>query len=79
MTMKEIDLRKTVYELTEQYPELIDILKEIGFLGVRNPITRKTLGKMTTIPQGCKRMGKAQGEVKAVLKRHGFEVTGDKG
>ncbi len=31
--MKEIDLKKSVYELTKTYPELIDILKELGFLG----------------------------------------------
>ena len=29
--MKEINLEKSVYELTEAYPELIDILKELGF------------------------------------------------
>jgi len=29
--MKEIDLKKSVYELTETYPELIGILKELGF------------------------------------------------
>jgi len=51
--MKEIDLNKSVYELTETYPELIEILKELGFLGVVNPVVRKTIGRMTTIPQGC--------------------------
>lgn len=29
--MKEIDLKKSVYELTAAYPELIDILKGLGF------------------------------------------------
>jgi len=50
--LKHIDLKENVYELTETYPELIEVLKEMGLLGVANPIARKTLGKLTTIPQG---------------------------
>jgi hypothetical protein len=58
--LKDIDLKKNVYELTETYPELIDILKEMGFLGVANPLARRTVGKLTTIPQGSKKRGKDQ-------------------
>ena len=72
--MKHIDLKKNVYELTETYPELIEVLKEMGFLGITNPIARKTLGKVTTIPQGCKRQGKDLNEVIKKLKELGFEV-----
>ena len=72
--MKEVDLNKSVYELTEQYPELIEILKEIGFLGVKNPITRNTLGRVTTVPQGCKKMGMGLNQVIQVLKEKGFEI-----
>ena len=72
--MKEIDLNKSVYELTEQYPELIDILKELGFLGVKNPITRQTLGRVTTIPQGCQKMGRDLNEVIKILEEKGFEI-----
>ena len=72
--MKEIDLSKSVYELTETYPELIDILKEIGFLGVGNPIARKTLGRVTTIPQGCQKQGKDLAEVVKKLEEKGFKA-----
>ena len=72
--MKKIDLKKNVYELTEEYPELIDILKELGFLGVINPMVRKTLGKITTIPEGCKRQGKDLNEVLQILREKGFEI-----
>lgn len=74
--MKEIDLSKSVYELTEAYPELIDILKEMGFLGVGNPIARKTLGRVTTIPQGCQKQGKELTEVIKKLEEKGFQVKG---
>ncbi len=72
--LKHIDLKENVYELTETYPELIEILKEMGFLGVANPIARKTLGKITTIPQGCKKQGKDLNEIIKKLKELGFKV-----
>ena len=72
--MKEIDLNKSVYELTETYPELIEVLKELGFLGVANPVVRKTLGRLTTIPQGCNKQGKDLNEVIKILEEKGFRV-----
>lgn len=72
--MKEIDLKKSVYELTQAYPELIDILKALGFLGVANQVVRNTLGRVTTIPQGCQKQGKDLSEVVRKLEEHGFKV-----
>lgn len=72
--MKEIDLKKTLYELTQTYPELIEVLKELGFLGIVNSVVRRTLGRVTTIPQGCKRQGKDLDEVIKKLTEEGFKV-----
>ena len=72
--MKEIDLEKSVYELTEAYPELIDILKELGFLGVASAVARNTLGRVTTIPQGCQRQGQELVDVIRKLEDAGFTV-----
>jgi hypothetical protein len=75
--MKIIDLKKSVYDLTEEYPELIGILKELGFLGVANPVVRNTLGKLMTIPAGSQKQGKDLAEVIAKLKENGFEIKGE--
>ncbi len=72
--MKEIDLKKNLYELTEAYPELIEILKGMGFFGVANPLVRKTLGRVTTIPQGCEKQKKDLDKVIKELQEAGFEV-----
>jgi hypothetical protein len=72
--MKEIDLTKSVYELTEAYPELISILKELGFAGVANPVVRNTIGRMTTIPQGCQKQGRNLNDVVRKLEENGFTV-----
>ena len=71
--MKTVDLRKSIYEVTEQYPELIPVLKELGFLGVASPVARSTLGRATTIPQGCKRLGIDLEEVIRALKKMGYD------
>ena len=73
--MKKLDLAKSVYDLTEAYPELIDILKDLGFLGVRSPVVRNTLGRVTTIPQGCAKQGKDLDAVVQALKDKGFDVV----
>ncbi len=72
--MKEIDLEKSVHELTEAYPELIDILKELGFFGVASAIARNTLGRVTTIPQGCQKQGQDLTEIVKKLEDAGFVV-----
>jgi len=74
--MKELDLKKSVYELTEAYPELIPILKDLGFLGVANPVARNTLGRVTTILQGAEKQKQDLNKIIQKLKESGFEVKG---
>ena len=50
---KNVDLDKTLYDLTTEYPELIDILFDIGFMGVKNPVMRESHGKQMTVRTGC--------------------------
>ncbi|MBS7644613.1 MAG: DUF1858 domain-containing protein [Candidatus Bathyarchaeia archaeon] len=72
--MKVINLNKSVYDLTQEYPELIEILKDLGFLGIGNPIVRRTIGRVTTIPEGCRKQGKDLEEVISKLREKGFQV-----
>ena len=74
--MKEIDLRKSVYQLTEEHPELIDILKELGFAGIAFPAVRKTLGRKITLPEGSRKQNKDLDQVIRHLEGYGFTVTG---
>ncbi len=72
--MKSIDLTKSLYELTEEYPELIPVLVDMGFSGVAFPEMRNTHGKEMTIPTGAEKFGLHMDDVVAVLKDNGFEV-----
>lgn len=71
---KSINLAKTVFDLTEQYPELLVILKDIGFLGIANPVMRNTVGRVMTIPKGCEKMGMDLETVKKAIEKEGFEI-----
>ncbi|MDD7731118.1 MAG: DUF1858 domain-containing protein, partial [Eubacteriales bacterium] len=35
--MKYIDLNKSVYDLVKEYPELVEIMDEIGFSEIKKP------------------------------------------
>ncbi len=72
--MKKIDPNKSIYELTEEFPELIEILKDMGFIGVINPIIRKTIGRKTTLLEGIKKQGKDSEEVFNKLRDKDFEI-----
>jgi len=72
--MKKIDLNKSIYELTEEFPELIEILKDMGFIGVINPLVRKTIGRKTTLLEGIKKQGKDLEEVFKKLKDKDFKI-----
>ncbi|MEM4246648.1 MAG: hypothetical protein QW390_05075 [Candidatus Bathyarchaeia archaeon] len=71
---REIDLNKTVYELTE-YAELSALLKYLGFLEVGSPIVRRTLGRATSIPQGRRKQRKDLKEVVGRLTEERFIVS----
>lgn len=75
--MKKLDLNQNILTLTEQYPELIELLKELGFTEITNPVMRKTAGRIMTIPKGCQMKGVNLDTVKGKLEEHGFIIAGE--
>lgn len=72
---KILDLNKTVYELVEEHPELVEIMAELGFASITNPAMLKTAGRIMTLPKGAAVKGKDLEEIKAVLRQRGFTVV----
>lgn len=75
--LKKIDLSKSVYELTKEYPELIDIMVSLGFTEVKKQAMLHSIGKIMTIPKGAKVKGIPMTDVVTALLSKGFELTGD--
>ena len=74
--MKQLDLRKTVYELVKEYPEISDILASLGFKEITKKGMLHSVGKMMTIPKGADVKGIDIKNVVDTLKENEFEVIG---
>lgn len=48
-----IDLSKSVYEICIENPDVIDIMKELGFEDIAKPGMLKTAGRFMTLPKGA--------------------------
>lgn len=65
-----------MYELCNEYPELIDIMLELGFTEVTKPGILNTMGKVMTIPKGAIMKKIDMVDVVLALKNNGFELEG---
>ncbi len=52
--MDKITQLTNVFELTEEIPESINVLKEMGFAPITNPVMRKTVGRKINLGQAAK-------------------------
>jgi uncharacterized protein len=73
--MKTVNFNETLYNITEQYPELIPALAKQGFGGVTNEKMRTSHGKEMTIIKGCADLGIDYKKVAKALEAEGFTVT----
>ena len=72
---KSIDLKKTVYEICTEYPEVKDILAGLGFRDITKPGMLNTVGKLMTIPRGASMRGIDLAKVVGALQESGFETA----
>lgn len=73
---KRINLSESVYNLTKQYPELIDIMAELGFGEIKKSVVRNSVGKLMTIPKGAHVKGIDLAQIVSTLSSKGFTVEG---
>jgi len=50
---KIIDLKKSVYNLAQDYPEIKEIMQELGFVDIIKPGMLNTAGRFVTLPKGA--------------------------
>ncbi len=73
---KELDLSKSVYSLTQEYPEVIDILYDLGFTEIKNKAMLHSVAKLMTIPKGAKMKGIDMTKVVGAFMQAGFTLAG---
>ena len=74
---KKLDLNKTVYELTQEYPELIKIMAGLGFTEIIKKPMLHSVGKIMTIPKDAKMKNISMMDVVTTLMGKGFELVGE--
>lgn len=72
---KILNLNSTVYELANKYPEIVDIMKNLGFDAITNPAMLNTAGRIMTLKKGAAMKNIDIEHIKETLKANGFEIT----
>ena len=71
-----IDLSIPVAEVIDKQPEVLDVLVELGFKPLANPVMRNTVGRMVSIKKGAAMNGIDLNKIKQTLELNGYEVVG---
>lgn len=71
---KILDLDKNVAELCAQYPELKQIMVELGFKEITKPLALNTMGRIMTIPKGSALKEIPMNTILDALQQNGFSV-----
>ncbi|MDO5037491.1 MAG: DUF438 domain-containing protein [Tissierellia bacterium] len=74
---KKLDLNKSVYDLVKEYPELQDIMVDLGFSEIKKKAMLHSVGKVMTLPKGAKMKNISMMDLVTALMAQGFELVGD--
>lgn len=69
-----VDLSKSVYEVCKEHPNIIEIMKELGFESITNPGMLNTAGRFMTIPKGATMKNIPMNKIKEVFSSKGYEI-----
>jgi len=69
-----IDLSKSVYEICKEHPEVIAIMKDLGFENITNPGMLNTAGRFMTIPKGAAMKQISMEKIKEAFALKGYDL-----
>lgn len=75
--MKNISINEPVASLVEKYPDLKNILKDIGFSEITNPLALSSVGKIVSIKKGAGIKNIDLDIIKEKLQEGGFNLIED--
>lgn len=71
---KVIDLSHSVFDICKEHPEVVDIMKDLGFESITNPSMLKTAGRFMTIPKGAAMKQISMEKIKEAFAAKGYEI-----
>lgn len=69
---KIININTSIYNLVNEYPEIKDIMKDLGFDNIVNPVMLNTVGRVMTIKKGSAMKDISMGTIKEAFLKHNF-------
>jgi hypothetical protein len=69
-----LDLDRSVHDLCTAHPDLVPLLKELGFVDIVKPGMLATAGRFMTLPKGAALKKIDMGTVANELAKHGYTV-----
>lgn len=74
--MNTIDLQLPVAEIIRQHPEVKELLIDLGFTPLANPVMLQTVGKVTSLKAGSKLANIPLEKIQENLEYNGYHVIG---
>ncbi|WP_071396507.1 DUF1858 domain-containing protein [Bacillus tuaregi] len=71
---KTIDFQKTVYEICTEDPNVMEIMKELGFDQITKAGMLQTAGRVMTIAKGARMKGIELADIVQTFERNGYTV-----
>ncbi len=75
MSERIVRLSDSVYSLCTQYPELKELMVQLGFSDIVKPGMLSSVGRLMTLPKGAKMRKIDLAQIKARLEAEGFVVV----
>jgi len=72
---KILDLDKSVASLVKEYPEVVDIMADLGFTEIKNPAMLASVGRIMNLKKGSQMKKIPMEEIVRVFREKGFEIT----
>lgn len=72
---KILDLDKSVASLVKEYPEVADIMHELGFTEIKNPAMLASVGRIMNLKKGSQMKKIPMEEIIRAFREKGFEIT----
>ncbi|BCJ93309.1 hypothetical protein acsn021_08780 [Anaerocolumna cellulosilytica] len=73
--MKNINGNQTVYQICKEYPQVADILEEIGFKDIKKPGMLQTAGRFMTLNKGAVMKKISTESMKEAFEKQGYNYT----
>ena len=76
--MNKININQTIQSLVSEYPDIKDILFDLGFKDIVKPGMLQTVGRFMTLSKGAELKNISLTKIKETFNLHGYEIKEEK-